>query len=88
MKWMSYLMAFNIVIRYKKGITNKLADMLSRPSVSVSALVMAMQIQSLVPANYATWYVTDESLKDVYAKAQTGQKVEFEIRDGLLYKGS
>ncbi|VVA37284.1 PREDICTED: Retrovirus-related Pol poly from transposon, partial [Prunus dulcis] len=31
MKWMSYLQQFSIVIKYRKGATNKLADMLSRP---------------------------------------------------------
>ena len=42
MKWMSYLMSFNIIIRYKKGMTNKLANMLSRPPMR--SLLVAMRI--------------------------------------------
>ena len=40
MKWVSYLMTFNIIIKYKKGATNKLADMLSRPPVRVFLVAM------------------------------------------------
>lgn len=45
MKWMSYLQQFNIVIKYKRGATNNLADILSRPPTPTkSTLLMAMQI--------------------------------------------
>lgn len=40
MKWMSYLLPFSIIKKYKKGLTNKLVDVLSRPPVS--ALLVAM----------------------------------------------
>ena len=33
-RWMGFLQQFHLVIRYKKGIQNKVADMLSRPSIN------------------------------------------------------
>jgi hypothetical protein len=33
-KWMGFLQWFHLVIKYKKGITNNLADLLSRPPTS------------------------------------------------------
>lgn len=57
MKWMSYLQQFNIVIKYKKGGTNKFADMLSRPLTPICyALLVAMQIQPIVPSEYTKRY--------------------------------
>eukprot|EP01018_Ginkgo_biloba_P024743 Gb_03973 [translate_table: standard] len=43
-KWMSYLQQFNLVIKYKKGVTNKIAYLLSRPPKS-TALTVVMQLQ-------------------------------------------
>eukprot|EP01018_Ginkgo_biloba_P030874 Gb_15320 [translate_table: standard] len=43
-KWMSYLQQFNLVIKYKKGVTNKITDLLSRPPRSI-ALAVVMQLQ-------------------------------------------
>ena len=84
MKWMSYLMTFDILIRYKKGVTNKLADMLSRPPIS---LLVAMRIQPLVPSEYEPKYQSSKDFKKVYETAVSGKPGDFAIRDGLLYKG-
>ena len=87
MKWMSYLMAFDIISRYNKGSTNKLADMLSRPPVR--ALVVVMRIQALVPSEYAEAYASSQDFKSVFELAKEGRKGEFAILDdGLLYKGT
>ena len=85
MKWMSYLMAFNILIRYKKGVTNRLADMLSRPPIR--SLLVAGRLQPIIPTEYAESYSTSRDFSKVYELATTGQKGEFDVRDGLLYKG-
>ncbi|CAL8120214.1 unnamed protein product [Prunus armeniaca] len=68
MKWMSYLQQFSIVIKYKKGATNKLADMLSRPTY--------------------TRYDTDADFNSAYAKLEQGKTSEFQLKDGLMYKGT
>eukprot|EP01018_Ginkgo_biloba_P028422 Gb_16682 [translate_table: standard] len=33
MKWASYLQQFHLVIKYKKGVHNQVADFLSRPPI-------------------------------------------------------
>ena len=39
LRWMGFLQQFHLVIRYKKGIFNKVADMLSRPIISASVIL-------------------------------------------------
>jgi hypothetical protein len=37
--WMGFLQQFHLVIRYEKGIFNKVVDMLSRPIISASVIL-------------------------------------------------
>lgn len=61
---MSYLQPFNVVMKYKEGVTNKLADMLSRPPNSAaSSLLVAMHIQLITPLGYAKGYTTYPNLE-------------------------
>ena len=39
LRWMGFLQQFHLVINYKKGIFNKVADVLSRPIVSASVIL-------------------------------------------------
>jgi hypothetical protein len=65
MKWMAYLQQFNLVIKYKKGITNKLADWLSRPPTSVTSVVcgVVMQVLPLAHEEYKELYSEDGDFK-------------------------
>ena len=38
-RWMGFLQQFHLVIGYKKGIYNKVVDMLSRPIISATTLL-------------------------------------------------
>ena len=38
-RWMGFLQQFHLVIIYKKGIHNKVADMLSRPIINASTIL-------------------------------------------------
>jgi hypothetical protein len=38
-RWMGFLQQFHLVIRYKKGIYNKVVDIISRPIVSYSVIL-------------------------------------------------
>ena len=60
---MGFLQQFHLVIKYKKGIQNKVADMLSRPPISASIVI---QQSPLVHASYVEKYTTDEDFKEVY----------------------
>jgi len=38
-RWMGFLDQFHLVIKYKKGTTNKVVDMLSIPSLNASVIL-------------------------------------------------
>ena len=38
-RWMDFLQQFHLVIKYKKGIQNKVANMLSRPPTNASIVI-------------------------------------------------
>ncbi|KAI5313566.1 hypothetical protein L3X38_042742 [Prunus dulcis] len=86
MKWVSYLQQFNIIIKYKKWVTNKLADMLSRPP-GHSALLVAMQLQPVVLSEYVTSYDGDLKFKMFFDKLQHRKPCQFKMKDGLMFKG-
>ena len=48
-RWMGFLQQFHLVIKYKKGISNKVVDMLSRPSLNASII---LQNSSLAHESY------------------------------------
>ena len=63
---MGLLQQFHLVIKYKRGTTNKLADMLSRLPTPIVALGMIMHMESFTYEAYKEVYVEDEDLKRVY----------------------
>ena len=77
------------MIKYKKGTTNKLVEMLSQPHVPVNyALLVAIKMQLIVPSEYANGYNTNDDFSSAYAKLQQGKTSEFQLKDGLMYKGT
>jgi hypothetical protein len=82
-RWMGFLQQFHLVIRYKKGINNKVVDMLSRPPISAS---IVLKNASLAHVSYIEQYANDEDFKDVYERLTHGSQVEnFHLQDKLLY---
>jgi hypothetical protein len=84
-RWMGFLQQFHLVIRYKKGIHNKVADMLSRPSINASTI---LKHNSMTHESYIEQYAKDEDFKDVYATLSHGNQVEeldYHMHDKLLY---
>jgi hypothetical protein len=80
---MGFLQQFHLVIRYKKGINKKVADMLSRPPISAS---IVLKDDSLAHVGYIEQYATDEYFKDVYERLTHGSQVDnFHLQDKLLY---
>ena len=69
-RWMGFLQQFNLVIRYKKGIHNKVADMLSRPLINASTL---LKHNSMLHESYIEQYAQDIDFKDVYATLSQGK---------------
>ena len=78
-RWLGFLQQFHLVIRYKKGIFNKFANMLSRPIISVSTL---LKIDSTVHESYDVYF------QDVYASLSEGNQVEekyYHMHNNLLF---
>ena len=70
---MGFLQQFHLVIRYKKGIQNKVADMLSRPIINASTI---LKHKFVLHESYIEQYSQDIDLKDVYSTLSNGKKVE------------
>jgi len=82
---MGFLRQFHLVIRYKKGIHNKVADMLSRPIINASTI---LKHNSVLHESYIKQYAQDIDFKDVYATLSHGKQVEeldYHVKDQLLY---
>ena len=63
--------------------------MLSRPPTLVSyILLVAMQIQPIALSEYAKGYDQGTDFSSAYAKLQQGKTSEFQLKDGLMYKGA
>jgi len=64
---MGFFQQFNFVIKYKKGNTNKLFDMFSRPPTSnFTALGALMHMDPFTHDAYREAYLEDEDFKEVY----------------------
>ena len=82
-RWMGFLQQFHLVIKYKKGTSNKVADMLSRPPISASVI---LHNASLSFESYAEKYANDDDFKEVYAKLTHGSQVDnYHLQGKLLY---
>jgi len=84
-RWMGFLQQFHLFIRYRKGIHNKVADMLSRPIINASTI---LKHNFVLHESYIEQYAQDMDFKDVYATLSQGKRVEeldYHVKDRLLY---
>jgi hypothetical protein len=82
-KWMGFLQQFHLLIKYKKGTSNKVADMLSRRPIVASII---LNNTSLSHDSYVEKYAIDEDFKEVYEKLTHGAQVEnYCLQGKLLY---
>jgi hypothetical protein len=82
-KWMDFLQQFHLVIKYKKGTNNKVANILSIPPI-VSSIIL--KNTSLYHDSYVEQYAIDENFKEVYEKLTHGAHVEnYCLQGKLLY---
>jgi len=82
---MGFLQKFHLVIKYKKGIYNKVADMLSRPIVNSSII---HKHNSVLHESYIEKYSYDNDFQDVYASLRQGNQIEeldYHVHKNLLY---
>ena len=72
-RWMGFLQQFHSVMRYKKGIRNKVVDMLSRPIINASTI---LKHNYVLHESYIKQYAQDMDFKDVYATSSLGKRVK------------
>ena len=71
-KSMGFLQQFHLVIKYKKGTTKKLVDMLSRLStLNITAFGNLMHIDPFTHDAYREAYSEDQDFKEVYQELQS-----------------
>jgi hypothetical protein len=70
---MGFLQQFHLVIKYKKGTSNKVVDMFSRPHIDASII---FKNASLSHDSYVEQYANDEDFKEIYEKLTHGAQVE------------
>jgi len=82
-KWSTYLQQFHLNIKYKKGITNRVVDCLSRPPVV--ALTMVLDSCSHENFEWSQQYDNDPEFAPTYQTLCFGTPVaDFHLQDGRL----
>jgi hypothetical protein len=84
-RWMGFLQQFHLVVGYKKGIYNKVVDMISMPIVSPFIILMH---NPTMHESYVEQYSLDADFKEVYATFFHSNQVEeldYHVHDKLLY---
>jgi hypothetical protein len=80
---MDFLQQFHLVIKYKKGTSNRVVDILSRTPIVAFVI---LNNTSLSHDIYVEQYAIDEDFKEVYVKLTLGAQVEnYCLRGKLLY---
>jgi hypothetical protein len=82
---MGFLQQFHLVIRYKKGIFNKVTDMLSRPIISASVILKQSPIMH---ESYVEQYALDTDFKEVYetlCHSNHVEELDYHVHNNLLY---
>jgi hypothetical protein len=80
---MGFLQQFHLVIKYKKGTSNKVDDMISRPLIVASII---LKNTSISHGSYVEKYAIDEDFKEAYEKITHGAQVEnYCLQGKLLY---
>jgi hypothetical protein len=66
-KWKGFLQQFHLVIKYRKGVTNKLVDMLPRsPTSNIIAFRNLVHMEPFTHDAYKEAYTKDEDFKEVF----------------------
>ena len=68
-----FLQQFHLVIKYKKGTSNTVVDMLSRPPISAYVILHNALLSFEI---YAEQYANDDDFKEIYAKLTHGSQVD------------
>ncbi|KAJ0885239.1 putative nucleotidyltransferase, Ribonuclease H [Helianthus annuus] len=81
-RWMAFLEKFTFVVKHKSGISNRVADALSRRS----SLLVSMRV--VVPGldNLMEQLTADPYFSVILQDVQLGKRADFLVHDGFLFK--
>lgn len=82
--WIAYLQQFTFVIKHKSGALNKVAIELSRRSL----LLTTMRTKVLGFDSFQELLVANPYFSNIIAEIESGQRPDFIIYDGFLFKGN
>ncbi|XP_076898116.1 uncharacterized protein LOC143551604 [Bidens hawaiensis] len=83
-RWLASLEKFTFVVKHKTGVSNRVADALSRRG----NLLVAVRINVLGLDVIREQLTTDPYFSVVLQDVQAGQKSDFLLHDGFLFKGN
>ncbi|GJR26974.1 putative nucleotidyltransferase, ribonuclease H [Tanacetum coccineum] len=81
--WISNLQQFTFVIKHKAGVSNHVADALSRRH----GLLTEMRVHVPVFDSFLELYVDDPFFSQVLVRIQQGESTDFVLEDGFLFRG-
>ncbi|GJR22274.1 putative CCCH-type zinc finger family protein [Tanacetum coccineum] len=82
-KWVSFLQKFNFTLKYKAGTLNRVADALSQRASYLS--IMRAEVQGFDV--FKELYLEDNYFGPIMQEVQKGQRYDYQIQDGFLFKG-
>ncbi|GKA00849.1 putative nucleotidyltransferase, ribonuclease H [Tanacetum coccineum] len=83
-RWLAFIEKFTFVVKHKTGVQNRAADALSRRS----NLLVSMQVDVPGLDLIREQLTLDPYFSIVLQDVQSGQKLDFNIHDGFLFKGN
>ncbi|KAI3760252.1 hypothetical protein L1987_50645 [Smallanthus sonchifolius] len=83
-RWLAFLEKFTFVVKHKTGVSNRVADALSRRG----NLLVSVRINVLGLDVIREQLTTDPYFSVVLQDVQAGQKSDFLLHDGFLFKGN
>ena len=82
--WSAYLQQFTFVLKHKAGTSNRVADALSRRSNLLSTMGVTLPSFDL----FRDLLVTDPYFAAIMTAVQAGEKSDFLLVDGFLFRGN
>lgn len=80
---MGFLQQFHLVIKYKKGASNKVVNMLSLPPIFASVVLQNVSFSLEI---YAEQYANENDFKEIYAKLTRASQVDnYYLLGNILY---
>ncbi|KAI3709992.1 hypothetical protein L2E82_39765 [Cichorium intybus] len=82
-RWVSFLEGFTFVVKHKAGISNRVADALSRRT----NMLVTMRVEVPGFDSFSELFATDPYFSTIIADVQAGKRTDFLLHNGFLFRG-